>query len=113
MTYLTLKEFCEELDKINKVEKDAPIYTWMFIVIKDNKICQTVACITGCDNRKEENGKTYYIYGEHTRNALKDSFTKEENSIIACTYGDIHIPMTEDELKDIGFMEIPIENNNF
>lgn len=113
MTYLAYKEFYDELDKIDKVEKNTPIYTWMFIVIKDNKICQTVACITGCDNRREENSKTYYIYGEHTKIALKDSFIKEENNILACTYGDIHIHMTEDELKDIMFIGSPIENSNF
>ena len=111
MTYLTYEEFCEKLDKIDKIEKeDGPIYAWMFIIIKDNKLYQTVACITDCDSRREENDKTYYIYGEHTKNALKDSFIKEENDILACTYGDIHIPMTEDELENLN---LSTENNSF
>lgn len=104
MTYLTYEEFCKKLNKIDKIEKeDGPIYAWMFIIIKDNKITQTLACITGCNDRREEGDKTYYIYAEATKNALKESFIKEENDIIACTYGDITLPLTKEELEELEF----------
>lgn len=100
MLYLTYKEFCEKLDKIDKIEKeDGPIYAWMFIIIKENKLCISVACITGCDSRSVENGKTYYIYGEDTKNILKESFIKEENDIVGCTYGNIYLPYVKEELE--------------
>ena len=103
MTYLTYEKFCEELDKIDKIEKDTgPIYAWTFIIIKDNKISLSIACITGCDERREEGDKTYCIYGEHTKNALKDAFIHEDHDILGCTYGDITIPLTKEELKRLG-----------
>lgn len=102
MVYLTYKEFCEKLDKIEQVEKEyGPVYAWMFIIIKDNKLSQSLACMTECDNRREEE-KTYYIYGEHTKNALKEAFVQEDHDILACTYGDIHLELTPEELEMLG-----------
>jgi len=106
MTYLTYEEFYEKLDKVDKIEKeDGPIYAWMFIIIKDNKMSLSVACITGCDERREENDKTYYIYGEHSKNALKKSFINEDHDILGCTYGDITLPLTEEELEKLEKLE--------
>lgn len=103
MQYLTYKDFCERLDKIDKVEKeDGPIFAWVFIIIKDNNISLSVACITGCEERRTDGDKTYYIYGEATKNALKNSFIHEDHDIIGCTYGNIHLEGIEDELKNYG-----------
>ena len=106
MVYLTYKECCEELDKIDSIEKEeGPTYAWMYIIIKDNKMSLSVACITGCDERREEGDKTYYIYGEHTKNALKKSFINEDHDILGCTYGDITIPLAKEELEELEKLE--------
>ena len=89
MVYLTYKEFCEELDKIDSIEKEeGPTYAWMYIIIKDNKMSLSVACITGCDERREEGDKI-----------------NEDHDILGCTYGDITIPLAKEELEELEKLE--------
>lgn len=90
---MTYEEFVKKIDEVEKDETDMPIAAWQFVVKTDkNTIGYTTACMTDCDEIVvDNNGKRKYMYCEHTKEHLKQSFidVSKKYNIIGCTYGKI------------------------
>lgn len=90
---MTYDEFVEKIDGVEKCEAKGPIAAWFFITKEnENEIALRLGCFTDCDGRLvDDDGKTHYLYGERTKERLKQSFidVSKKYNIVGSVYGKI------------------------
>lgn len=89
---MTYDEFVEKIDGLETYETKGPIAAWFFVVTEKNVITLRLGCFTDCDEHLvDDDGKLHYLYGERTKERLKQSFidVSKKYNIVGCTYGKI------------------------
>lgn len=90
---MTYDEFVEKLDGVETYEAKGPIAAWLFITKEDeNAIGLRFGCFTGCDEHLvDDDGKPHYLYGERTKERIKQSFidVSKKYNIVGSVYGNI------------------------
>ena len=93
---MTYEEFVEKIDGIETYEAKGPIAAWFFVVTEKDKNAITLSlrlgCLTDCDEHLvDDDGKLHYLYGERTKERLKQSFidVSKKHNIVGSIYGKI------------------------
>lgn len=91
---MTYDEFIEKIDGIEKCEAKGPIAAWFFVVTEKDKnaIALRLGCFTECDEHLvDDDGKPHYLYGERTKERIKQSFidVSKKYNIVGSVYGNI------------------------